>query len=148
MLLTSAEIADYLPHQGPMILVDHIIKADEHSLVGMINNHQDPSHPLRIRGYLPAISAIEMAAQCSAIHGALRASPAFSGPRRGVLALIKNISWTRPRLDDIEKPLEIDLLRLHHDPHQALYQFKLSADDDLLVSGQLAVFFKGTEASP
>lgn len=141
MLLTGAEIAEFLPHQAPMILIDHIIKADEHCLIGHIESHRSPSHPLRIRGSLPAISAIEMAAQGCAIHGALRTCSTPSEPRPGVLALIKDVSWTHPSIDEVEGPLELLVLRLHGDSHQAFYQFKLTANSGLLVLGELAVFF-------
>jgi predicted hotdog family 3-hydroxylacyl-ACP dehydratase len=141
MLLTGAEIANFLPHQAPMILIDHIIKADEHFLIGRIESHRAPSHPLRIRGSLPAISAIEMAAQGCAIHGALRNPSTPDDPRPGVLALIKDISWNHPSIDEVEGPLELLVLRLHGDSHQAFYQFKLTAKSGLLVLGELAVFF-------
>ena len=137
MLLTGAEIADFLPHQAPMILIDHIVKADEHSLIGRIESHRAPSHPLRIRGSLPAISAIEMAAQGCAIHGALRNPSTLCDPRPGVLALIKDISWTYPTLDEVE----LEVLRHHGDSHKAFYQFKLTANSGHLVVGELAVFF-------
>ncbi len=141
MLLTGAEIADFLPHQAPMILIDQIVKADEHSLIGRIESHRAPSHPLRIRGSLPAISAIEMAAQGCAIHGALRTPSTASGSRPGVLALIKDISWNHPTLDEVEGALELEVLKLHGDSHKAFYQFKLTANSGLLVEGDLAVFF-------
>ncbi len=142
MLLTGAEIAHYLPHQAPMILLDHIIKADENTLMGRIESHRAPSHPLRTRGSLPAISAIEMAAQGCAIHGALRSPSSSDDPRSGVLAMVKDISWTHLNLDDVDSPLEIEVFRLHGDAYQAFYQFKLTADTGLLVKGELAVFFK------
>jgi predicted hotdog family 3-hydroxylacyl-ACP dehydratase len=147
MLLTGAEIADFLPHQAPMILIDHIVKADEHTLIGRIESHRAPSHPLRIRGSLPAISAIEMAAQGCAIHGALRNPSTSCDPRPGVLALIKDISWTHPTLDEVEGPLELEVLRLHSDSHKAFYQFKLTANSGHLVVGELAVFFMDKKAS-
>jgi predicted hotdog family 3-hydroxylacyl-ACP dehydratase len=73
-----------------------------------------------------------------ALHGRLSASVG-ERPRAGVIASVREISWSVERLDDIATPLTIDAEKLAGDGASALYAFGVSADDRLLINGRASV---------
>lgn len=137
--LDHAGIAARIPHSGPMCLLDSLRRWSPEQIVCSILGHDDPSHPLRLDGVLPAAAALEYASQATALHGALCA-PREAGPRPGFLASARSVRLHVSRLDDRPGPLEVQATRLSGSDGQALYRFELRDGTGApLVDGRLTV---------
>jgi predicted hotdog family 3-hydroxylacyl-ACP dehydratase len=64
-------IEELLPHGSGMVLLDRVLSRDGETILCAADSHRDPDNPLRRHGGLPAMAAIEYAAQAAAVHGAL-----------------------------------------------------------------------------
>ncbi len=138
-LFDAAQIAQRIPHQGRMCLLDALWQWDAHSAHCSAHSHLDPLNPLRLAGELPAPVAIEYAAQAMALHGSVCA-PDGTPPTPGFLAAARDVVAHVPRLDTVHGALHVRV-RLHAgDARQALYRFELhDADGRPLVSGRATV---------
>jgi predicted hotdog family 3-hydroxylacyl-ACP dehydratase len=129
-----------------MQLIDSVAWFDEETLLAMTKSHLNPDNPLRRRdGSLPITIGIEIAAQATAIHGALILNPAQRTPRPGMLVLGKHLEWSRNHLDDIQESLIIKVVRQNHQTSGAIYDFSLATQNSpAFMKGRLGVFFEGT----
>lgn len=138
-LLDHAGIQARVPHSGSMCLL-HSLQAwsSEHIECSAIS-HRDPHNPLRTKGQLRAVNAIEYAAQAMALHGGLCA-PAGAEPSAGFLASVRSVHCHLPRLDHVEGALRVVATRVAGDSSQALYQFQLHDEQGrTLVEGRATV---------
>lgn len=131
-------IADHIPHQGSMCLIDLVTGWDETVIRCSATGHRAAEHPLRAHGLLHAACGIEYAAQAMAIHGAL-CSRGMDRPRAGFLASVRGVEFSVDRLDDIDALLVIVAERLGGDNNHVLYRFELSALARTLVRGRATV---------
>jgi Predicted 3-hydroxylacyl-(acyl carrier protein) dehydratase len=137
MLLDRAAIAQYLPHDGAMVLLDALHASDDDHIVCSADPHR-PGNPLREGGRLSAWCGIEYAAQAMALHGGLcAASP--QTPRRGFLAVARDIVMTRPTLDGLPGELHIRADKLIADSGRSQYRFRIECDGQMIVSGRVTV---------
>lgn len=142
--LGHAGIAARVPHAGSMCLLDRLLRWDATHIECRASSHRDAANPLRgaldaASVGLPAVAAIEYAAQAMALHGGLSA-PAGSIPRPGYIASVRNVASHVARLDDIDGELVVRAERLAGDASQVLYAFEVADDAGrLLVSGRAAV---------
>jgi predicted hotdog family 3-hydroxylacyl-ACP dehydratase len=137
--LDHAGIAARIPHGGAMCLLDALLDWTPERISCRITGHNDPDHPLRLGGVLPAAAALEYASQATALHGALCAPPG-AGPRPGFLASARKLQLHAARLDERIGPLGLQATRVAGDDAQALYDFTLcDADGALLAEGRLTV---------
>ena len=134
-------IADLIPHQGDMCLLDRIIACDREHIVCRAISHRSAAHPLREDGFLPAICGIEYAAQAIAVHGALQGG----GRRAGLLAGVRDVKLAVARLDDIADDLIVSAHQLIGDSRGVLYAFALHAGSREIVHGRAAIAFDATE---
>lgn len=140
MQLDQDWIAACIPHAGAMCLLERVLEWDAEKLRCMATSHSHPDNPLRSGGRLSAVCGIEYAAQATAVHGALLASGRDDAPRSGFLASVRNVDFHVRRLDTLEGALLVEAERVTGGGNDALYLFRLlSAENDLLVSGRLAV---------
>ena len=146
MTLERAHIASLIPQQGAMCLIDRIENWDGQRIICSSMQHRSPDNPLRARGILSSLHAIEFAAQAIAAHGSLMAGDKVR-PRTGLLLSARDCRFIRPRLDDIEGPLTIEAVQVGDNGETLLYRFKVSAQDVLLAEGRTAVVLQG-EAQP
>jgi len=130
-------IADLIPHQGEMCLLDQIIACDRDHIVCRATGHRSDAHPLREGGVLPAICGIEYGAQAIAVHGALQGG----GRRAGLLAGVRDVTLAVERLDDVPDDLIVSAHRLIGDGRSVLYAFALHAGGRELVRGRAAIAF-------
>ena len=145
--LTKAEIAARIPHSGPMCLLDRVVSWNNETIICEASNHQDANHPLARDGMLDTMAAIEYAAQAMAVHGALIAETAASlaqitqgnGPKMGYLASVRDVSCAIPFLHELSSPLRIEATRLMGEETRVLYEFKVSAGEQLCAQGRAAV---------
>lgn len=132
-------IAARVPHHGRMCLLDRLHEWSPERILCGATSHRDPANPLRSGALLPAVSAIEYAAQAMALHATLSAAPGVA-PTPGFLASVRGVQLQVSRLDDIDGELQVSAERLLGDARQALYAFSLhDAHDRLLVAGRATV---------
>jgi predicted hotdog family 3-hydroxylacyl-ACP dehydratase len=121
-VLDHAGIAARIPHQGAMCLLDRLESWSEAGLHCTATSHRDAANPLRTPSGLLAPCAIEYAAQAMALHGALRA-PQGEPPSPGYLASVRDVRFSRARLDEVAGPLHVRATFVAGDPRQLLYRF-------------------------
>lgn len=140
--LGHAGIAERVPHQGSMCLLEELLDWSDGRVSCTADNHADPAHPLRSESGLLAAHAIEYAAQAMALHGALRAEASGrpAGPVPGYLASARGVHLARWRMDDVPGPLRIEAERIAGDVRQLLYAFRVTdANDGLVAEGRATV---------
>lgn len=138
-------IAALVPQQGPMCLLDEVLRYDERIIACRATSHRSIANPLRRNGRLPALAGIEYAAQALAAHCALvesAAAPAADGVLAGVRALALHVD----RLDAIEPALEVRAERLIVDGTRLLYGFAIEAGGRELLNGRVAVVLRAKDA--
>ena len=132
-------IAARIPHSGDMCLL-HSVKAWSASHIHCdANSHKQLNNPLRLQNQLSSVCGVEYAAQTMAVHGALIAPTDNTMPRVGYLVSIRNTLIEVPRLDDIQSDLQIHAECLSASEHNLMYEFKIMADQQMILSGRAAV---------
>jgi predicted hotdog family 3-hydroxylacyl-ACP dehydratase len=142
-MLSRDALSRLVPHAGAMCLLDAVERYDDESITCRAGNHRDAAHPLRERGMLDAVCAIEYAAQAMAVHGALVEA---SGAREGMLAAVRDVVLHVERLDDVLGDLTIDARRLVAESDRLLYAFAVTANGAALVDGRAIVVLASREA--
>jgi predicted hotdog family 3-hydroxylacyl-ACP dehydratase len=141
-LLTKAQIAQLIPHAGPMCLLERVLHWDRERIVCEATNHRDTTHPLAHDGVLDATAAIEYAAQAMAVHGALLAATAVMAgaePKVGYLASVREVVCRAPYLHTLAGALNIEATRLMGEESRVMYEFVVSAEGEVRVTGRAAV---------
>ena len=136
--MTRTEIAQLIPHAGAMCLLDGVVRWDENRIRCVSGTHRDPANPLRAGGRLPAVCGIEYAAQAMAVHGGL-AGKTRGRPRAGFLASVRDVVCRRERLDDLAASLFVEAVRVLGDEDRVIYEFRVWAGDEEVLSGRAAV---------
>jgi predicted hotdog family 3-hydroxylacyl-ACP dehydratase len=135
-------IAARIPHQGSMCLLDAVRAWDATRAQCVARSHRAADNPLRNRGRLGAVCAIEYAAQAMAVHAALLAESAGANAQRpgaGFLASARAVHLAVARLDDIAADLEIEVERMSDASDSVLYRFAISAGGRAIATGRAAV---------
>ncbi len=134
-----ALIAQLIPHQGAMSLLEHIASWDESNIIATSSTHRSPQHPLRENGRLRAVHLCEYGAQAAALHGGLVARAAGSRAAAGYLVSLRGVSFACQRIDDLEGELQIRAELLLLDTGSWQYSFAAAHAGELLASGRLAI---------
>jgi predicted hotdog family 3-hydroxylacyl-ACP dehydratase len=134
-------IQEHIPHQDTMCLLDEVLSWDATRTQCRSSTHRSPQNPLRANGRLGAACGIEYAAQTMAVHGALVASAAGTSAPPGFLASIRGVRLNVDCLDRVDSDLVTLVERVAGDDSTALYEFSVSADEVVLVSGRAAIAF-------
>lgn len=145
MRLTRAEIANLIPHAGPMCLLDGVLQWDASRIRCVSRSHRDPDNPLRADGHLPAVCGIEYAAQAMAVHGGL-AGKAGGKPRAGYLASLRDVVCRRSHLDELDGDLIVEAEQVTGDGARVIYRFTLWVGKVEVLSGQAAVVLDAAQA--
>ena len=87
-----ALIAELIPHQGAMSLLDRVDSWNASSIVAGSMTHRATDHPLRHNGYLRAVHLCEYGAQAAALHGGLLARAAGSVAQPGYLVSLRDVT--------------------------------------------------------
>jgi len=133
-----AWIEAHIPHKGSMCLLDSVVSWGESSIVCRACSHLAADNPLRHGDRLGIANGIEYAAQAMAVHGALLAGSGQT-PSVGFLASVRNVRWSRSRLDDIGGELTVCAERLSGNELTILYDFSLLHAETVLMTGRAAV---------
>ncbi|MHB1676899.1 MAG: 3-hydroxylacyl-ACP dehydratase [Sulfuriferula sp.] len=140
--IDHAWIATHIPHQGSMCLLDQVTDWDQERISCTASSHRLASNPLRLRNQLSTTCGIEYAAQAMAVHGVLLAPARDEPPRAGLLISVREAKLYRPRLDDLDADLDIEVLCIHRSGDNILYQFALQAAGKLVLAGRAAVILR------
>ena len=132
-------IAELIPHQGAMSLLDRVASWNESNLVALTSTHRATDHPLRSNGCLRAVHLCEYGAQAAALHGGLVARAAGRVAEPGYLVSLRDISLACPRIDELEGELRIHAELLLQDSGSWQYRFAASHAGATLASGRLAI---------
>ncbi len=144
MSLNREQLCRCVPHAGSMCLLNEVVTWDEERIFARAINHNDMDNPLRHGGHLPALCAIEYAAQAMAIHGALMAR-SDSPPRVGFIGSVRDVRLHVDHLDGIDVPLEIEAIKQLADENHSLYELRVTAAGKELMTGRAAVFLQSGE---
>lgn len=142
MKLDRTEIEFRVPHSGAMCLLDAVTYWDTNCIVCSAV-FSDLEHPLSRDGKLPATTAVEYAAQATAVHGALLGGQRVARP--GVLAKLKDVTLEHEFIVQEESPLTVWARLLDQTDTACLYSFEMSGSLNLIATGQLMVAFSSVE---
>jgi predicted hotdog family 3-hydroxylacyl-ACP dehydratase len=134
-----ASIAQLIPHQGTMSLLDAIANWNDTVIVATALTHRRTDHPLRHDGRLRAVHLCEYGAQAAALHGGLVARAAGARAAPGYLVSLRDVSFGCQRIDDLEGELQIRAELLLLDGGSWQYSFAASHAGTALASGRLAI---------
>lgn len=132
-------IAKHIPHQGSMCLLKSVQTWNQEKIVCHADSHRTLDNPLRAHGELGIACGIEYAAQAMAVHGALLAPSDSTRPKVGYLVSVRGVSMFVTRLDDIQTDLLITATCIVAGESNMLYQFTVSANNQLLIEGRAAI---------
>jgi predicted hotdog family 3-hydroxylacyl-ACP dehydratase len=138
MRMTRAQIAGLIPHGDAMCLLDGVVHWDADHILCTSRSHRAAGNPLRVAGRIPALSAIEYAAQAMAVHGGL-AGKVGSRPRVGYLASLRDVECSRDSLEDLEGDLFVEARHVAGDGAHVIYQFRLRVGEVQVLHGQAMV---------
>ncbi len=122
-----------------MCLLDCVEAWNEQRIQCRAISHRSADNPLRSNDRLSSVCGIEYAAQAMAVHGALLAPKDSSTARAGFLVSVRGTQLHVLRLDDIKADLTVEATCISRGENNILYQFKVSADNQLLLEGRAAV---------
>lgn len=138
-LLDQVWIANHIPHQGDMCLLDSVLTWDQASISCSAVSHRNPENPLRAHGQLGISCGIEYAAQAMAVHSALSAPADSPRPKVGYLVSVRGVNMYATRLDDIAAALWVNTTCIMANENNMLYEFSVSANEQVLLEGRAAV---------
>ena len=142
------DIAELIPHQGAMCLLESIEDWSEKRIVCRARSHRDQDHPLRDGHGLPASAAIEYGGQAIASHIALLGGSAGRQPRAGFLVAVRDVAVSVARLDDVDEPLMIraDVVLRHESGH--IYEVTVTAGERIILMGRLSIIVSRATEDP
>jgi predicted hotdog family 3-hydroxylacyl-ACP dehydratase len=134
-------IEELLPHGPGMVLLDRVLSSDGGSILCAADSHRDPDNPLWRHGRLPAMAAIEYAAQAAALHGALSGHRAAGAG--AVLGGVKDLKATVQGLDEIGETLAVRATLLLAQVNGAVYSFEVGPQSGAaVVEGRFTAMYK------
>jgi predicted hotdog family 3-hydroxylacyl-ACP dehydratase len=138
-IIDRALIAQLIPHQGTMSLLDQVVTWDETIIVALSATHRAPDHPLRSNGRLRAVHLCEYGAQAAAVHGGLVARAAGAVAEPGYLVSLRDVTLLCEYLEGLAGELQIRAELLLQDRGSWQYQFAAAHAGVTLATGRLAI---------
>jgi predicted hotdog family 3-hydroxylacyl-ACP dehydratase len=138
-MLTHSQIQARIPHAGTMCLLDAVLRWDATTI---ICRAAAPTavHPLARAQSVPAVAAIEYAAQAAAVHGSLL--DGTDAPRDGMLAKLSGVELSATGLDEAGGPLTVRAELLGRADSGCMYAFEVSNRCRCVARGRLLVAFR------
>lgn len=130
-----------LPHAGAMRLLEQVQYWDQATVKCTTGSHRWPANPLRRSGVLPAVHAVEYAAQAAAVHGVLSAGLGDSPVL--LLAAVQDLVLDIDRLDTLPAPLHVEARIEARVGVNAKYRFVVSSTGQPCVRGTLMLMQAG-----
>jgi len=144
MLLDHDQIASRIPHAGSMCLLHEVLSWDAQQIHTRAISHRQTDNPLRNTEGLGVAAGIEYAAQTMAVHGSLLFQGAATRPGR--LASTRGVQCHTRWLDRVDGDLNIVARQISGDASGLVYDFEISAGQQLLLSGRASVALAPLEA--
>jgi len=141
VLIEGEAIRALLPHGGAMCLIDTVERCDEESIACTTTQHLRAENPLRRRGTLSTVHAIEFAAQAAALHAALNL-PSPPSRRAGLLVSVRHCAFHASALDRDGGPLTIEARRSAHSQSFSTYEFVVASANGRLAAGRIGVYLE------
>jgi predicted hotdog family 3-hydroxylacyl-ACP dehydratase len=138
MLIAGARVAELVPHQGAMCLLDVVVAWDRERIVCHSERHRALDNPLREHGRLSSLHAIEFAAQAMAAHQRLAVETARRA-RYGLLMSVRQCSFFCDRLDTLASPLMIEATRVAASAEALTYAFDVGCAGEPIAKGRASV---------
>ncbi len=138
-VVDRAVIAELIPHQGAMSLLDRVASWNATSIVALAISHRAIDHPLRSNGRLRAVHLCEYGAQAAALHGGLVARAAGTVAAPGYLVSLRDVALACEHIDDLGGELQIRSELLLQDSSSWQYLFEASHAGSRLAAGRLAI---------
>ena len=138
MKLDRVGIERRVPHAGTMCLLDAVMQWDATSIT-CIACAPGATHPLARDGTVPAVAAVEYAAQATAVHGALLDTQV--APRAGMLAKLSEVELHTLCIPADRGPLNVRAELLNRGASGCLYAFEVAGNRQRIASGRLLVAF-------
>ena len=141
-VLNREDIIKLIPHGESMSLLNGVMVVNEKEIICEAISQQEPKNPLLFNGKLSALAAAEYAGQAVALHRhhlIKNFEENADAPRQGYLAALKNVQFFVDYLSDAAYPLQITASCVFINADKALYEFKVSAANRLLASGEMIV---------
>jgi predicted hotdog family 3-hydroxylacyl-ACP dehydratase len=132
-------IAELIPHQGGMCLLERVLDWDEQRIALESTTHRDPNNPLRRDGRLSSVHLCEYGAQAMAVHGALKARAKGGAAAPGMLVSLRAVSFTCDYIDELRGALRIEATCLQASESSIQYEFRVTHDNAVLAEGRAAV---------
>ncbi len=123
-----------------MVLLDRVLSCDGETILCATDSHGNPDNPLRRGGRLPAMAAVEYAAQAAALHGALNGpraavAGAVLGGAKGVIARVRDLA-------EIDQTLVVRATLLLAQDTGAIYSFAVGPQSGAaVVEGRFTVMY-------
>jgi predicted hotdog family 3-hydroxylacyl-ACP dehydratase len=121
-----------------MCLLDDVAQWDESRIVCRAAA-PTADHPFALRQGVPAVAAIEYAAQAAALHGALLDGD--REPRHGVLAKLNEVALTGGWLDEGSGALTVEADLLVRGAAGCMYSFTVRDERACRARGRLLIAF-------
>ena len=137
-MLTHTQIRSCIPHEGAMCLLDTVESWDVNRIVCQAAP-PTADHPLARGPSVPAIVAVEYAAQAAAVHGALLDKS--DQPRRGVLAKLADVELADVVLGASGGRLVVHAELMSRADSGCMYRFEVTEQHVCIARGRLTVAF-------
>jgi predicted hotdog family 3-hydroxylacyl-ACP dehydratase len=137
-MLTRGQIEARLPHAGAMCLLDRVVAWDEARIVCQAAAPA-AGHPFARAQRVPAVAAVEYAAQAAALHGALLDGD--REPRHGMLAKLSEVELAAGWLDGGSNALSVRAELLVRGASGCIYAFSVDDERGCRARGRLLVAF-------
>ncbi|HEV7913762.1 MAG TPA: hydroxymyristoyl-ACP dehydratase [Albitalea sp.] len=138
-MLNRTQIESRVPHAGAMCLLDSVQQWDATTIVCQALAPTG-AHPLARAQAVPAVAAVEYAAQAAAVHGSLL--DATDSPREGMLAKLTEVELCATTLDAAGGALTVRAEMLSRVANGCLYSFEVSDRRACVARGRLLVAFQ------
>lgn len=138
MTLDRTGIECLVPQRGTMCLLDAVMAWDA-TRIHCTAVAPGPKHPLAREHGVPAVVAIEYAAQATAVHGALLEAAAT--PRAGMLAKLSEVHLHTDWLWSDGVALDVRAERLGYSAAGCRYSFEVTCGQRSIADGRLMVAF-------
>jgi predicted hotdog family 3-hydroxylacyl-ACP dehydratase len=138
-MLNREQIQRRVPHSEAMCLLDSVQHWDA-TTIDCRAAAPTTEHPLARASVVPAIAALEYAAQAAAVHGSLL--DASATPRAGLLAKLSDVELAPQAALRPAEALSIHAELLVRAAAGCLYSFEVSQGRGLVARGRLMVAFQ------
>ena len=144
MTLDRLRISQLVPQADAMCLLDEVTDWGP-THVSCKAQAPGADHPLLRDGQVPAVMAVEYAAQASAVHGAL--SEPATAQRAGMLATLVDVDLRATGVAQDDGPIAVEATMLGRTGNGCLYSFSVAVAGAIVVEGRLVVALAPEEAA-